>query len=451
MIFIKPIIHNFWINFINDYFYKERLSNKDLNSFHLLNLNIIDENIEKIKNFFLKNNLSYDLYYSFKANKSEMIVKYLSEKGIGIETSSEKELEKAKKFSQKIICQGPKNDTYLKLIQKNNQTINVVNDNEELIKSIRMKIKNIIIRIGNLKNNNFVENYTHFGLDEDEIENTIKTIKNNEKYINFLGFSFHLDTTSDDLKIIYLSKAIYFLIKAKMIGLKPKYLNIGGGWRVNYMGKKEWEKIINFIYEKINQNNNQYFWNNHNFGITKINDRLFGEGSFYHFYDEISEEKQLEKIINSHNVFLNENNLKILKDLSIKIIVESGRFLLNQTGISVFKIFNVVKNKIFVDGKATDIAHNLDILYDPILVKNNKEKSNYQNNDGYFIFGKSCLEDDIFFKRKIFFEKLPQKDDFLIFINTTSYKQDIFANEFITHSQLKKYFVNNFNQIKNDI
>ena len=451
MIFSQPIIHNFWINFIKDFFYKKKLIKDNLNSFHLLNLNIIDENIEKIKNFFLKNNLSYQIYYSFKTNKSEEIIKYLSKKEIGIETSSEKELEKALKFNQKIICQGPKNDLYLTLIKENNQIINVVNDNEELNKSIKMKIKNIMIRIGNLKDNIFFKNYTHFGLDEDEIENALKKIKDNEKKINFLGFSFHLDTTSDDLKIFYLSKALYLLTKARIIGLKPQFLNIGGGWRVNYMKKEEWEKIINFIYEKIDQNDKSYFWNNHNFGIIKINNRLFGEGNFYPFYSETAEEKHLEKIINSENIFLNENNLKIIKDLSIKIIIESGRFLLNQAGISIFRIFNVLKDKIFIDGKATDIAHNLDILYDPILAKNNKEKFNNQNYNGYFIFGKSCLEDDIFFKRKIFFEKQPNKDDFLIFINTASYKQDIFANEFITHSQLKKYFINSFHQLKNDI
>lgn len=445
MIFAKPIIHNFWVNFIKDNFYKEKLFKSKLNSFHILNLNIANENIEKIKNFFLKNNLSYQIYYSFKTNKSEEIVRYLSKKEIGIETSSEEELKKSLKYTQKIICQGPKNDVYLKLIRKNNQIINVVNDNEELVKSIKMKIKNIMIRIGNLKDSSFFENYTHFGFNEDEIENTLKNIKNNEKQINFLGFSFHLDTTSDDLKILYLSKAIYFLTKARIMGLKPQFLNIGGGWRVNYMKKEEWEKIINFIYEKINQNDKSYFWNNHNFGILKIKNRLFGEGSFYPFYSEVAEEKQLEKIINSENIFLNENNLKLLKDLSIKIIIESGRFLLDQVGISIFKIFNVLENKIFIDGKATNIAHNLDILYDPILIRNNKknnEKFNYQNNDGCFIFGKSCLEDDIFFKRKIFFEEIPQKDDFLVFINTASYKQDIFANEFITHSKLKKYFIN---------
>jgi len=54
MIFSKPIIHNFWINFIDAYFYKKRLFNKDLNYFHLLNLNIIDENIEKNQKLFFK-------------------------------------------------------------------------------------------------------------------------------------------------------------------------------------------------------------------------------------------------------------------------------------------------------------------------------------------------------------------------------------------------------------
>lgn len=438
---IKPILDKKIEDFLstNKLFHLEK---KYSTPFHIIFPSIFIKNLNKLENFFISKRInSYKIFFSYKAITSKLFPKFINPQKTSVEVSSEEELKNLLNLQydkKNLLSNGPKSHSYLEILIKKNINI-VVNTIDELKILSQKKVKNnLIIRVGNLNLNKFsFLGKTKFGINENDIANALKIIKNNN--LNFLGFSFHLDTTSDDLKKIYLKKLIEFtLIAKKDFNIDSKIIDIGGGIRINYIDKKNWDKIINFIYEKIFKKEESFFWNNYNFGIVEKNNRLFGEGNFYPFYSQPSEFEQIDYILNTE--FQNEKIINIINDLGLQLWIEPGRLLLNQVSGTFFKIQEVSNNQIiFIDGRNTDIGFNLDILYDPLLIKKSNNCKKIKNS--YFIFGNTCLEDDVFYKRKIFFEKKPENGDLLYFHNTAAYKIGIYSNYFINYKAIPKIFL----------
>lgn len=428
---------------------------EDLNSpFNLIFIEKILKNIKDLKNEIKIKNINGEIFYSAKANNSAYLSYYLKDK-INFECSSLFELKQILPIKNKTIINGPKNNQLIDFISNyKDKIILVINSIEEfkefyLNKKIR---NNFLIRVGNINQKKFAKvNTTRFGVDEDYIFELINLIKEKELKKIFLGFAFHVDSTSDDLKRLYLEKAFEFIIYSIKLGLKPKIIDIGGGIRFNYMEKKDWSEITTLIQNKVLNNDEDYLYNNYNFGIVKKDNRVFGEGKYYPYYHNLTGIDQLIYILNAQ--FQEEKIINLSKDLNINFFIETGRYLLKDSGGTIFKIEQIEKRQnnyhVILNGKNTEISANLDILYDPLLLKKNKNK---QKNFSCFIFGNSCLEDDIFYKRKIYFETEIKKGDLLYFHNTIAYKTKFFHNQFINgNKEINIYLDSNYQLIKKEI
>lgn len=411
-------------------------NSENLSPLHIFFLDRITNNYYQLKEFFKQNRLNHKIYYSLKANRSEKIVKKIRElKNIGIEVSSEGELNlvlKNKFIGEEIISQGPKNKKYFeKSINKN--CLFVVNSLEEfkIIEQIKKPI-NILIRLGNLNLENYFSIETRFGIDENQLNYVFKKLTKN-KLINLRGFSFHVDSTSDDLKKEYLKKTISFILRFISKGFKIDTINIGGGWRFNYIDKNTWIKFNNFIARQVINKNNEYFWKKYNFGFFLEKERIVGEGNFYPYFSDHAYE-QFKKIF--HFSINSTPSINLIRDLNIKVVIESGRYLLNQVGHTLAQIIEVGSNNFYeymnIDMKSNDIAASLDIIYDPILIRKNFNKSATKKSFFGFIFSNLCLEDDLIYKRKIYLEEKPNNGDCLIFPNTAAYKMGIFESPFVS-------------------
>lgn len=430
------------------------LSEKLNQPFNFIFLGIIKDNIKKIKDSLKEKRWPVELFYSLKANNSPYLVRSMVN-DINFEVSSLYELNLINEMDSKVILNGPKDEKTLinagKNIEKNLIVVNSKEEFEEFFVNKRIK-NNFLIRIGNIKQKIFSNlKITRFGIDEEFISKIIQEIKKYGLVDQFLGFAFHVDSTSDDLKREYLKKIFYFTIEAINNGLKPKILNIGGGIRFNYVERKTWGEITTLIQEKVLKNDSQYLLNNYNFGITQRKQRVFGEGNYYPYYHDLTELEQIEYILNA--TYQSEKIINLIEDLNLKVYLELGRLILNQAGGSFLKIISIEKrnktNHIVLNGKSTTISANLDILYDPIVIKKGKSKKIFFSG---FIFGHSCLEDDVFYRRKINFEEQVEKKDLLYFHNTIAYKTKIFQNDFIDNQkEINIYFDKNYQLIKKEI
>lgn len=378
-------------------------------------------NIDSFKDIFVQNSMHKNIFFSCKSNKSYALLKTAVEQDCGIEVSSYYELIDALKYTKKIIASGPaKEHDYLSCAIQNDIIISV-DDIEELqeIKKFRKKV-NVMLRISDL-----LGIVSRFGINISQIDECMEIIKKSE--IQLIGFSFHINNynLNDRIKAI---KQLINIIKYKKLNIK--YIDIGGGIPINYCSKEEY-------YNFLKKNNKEMY-----FRGKEIND-------FYPYYNDLATDKALQYII--------ENVREELGN--IEIIIEPGRSLLNNCGISIYEIqylkhLSNGDNLIVTNGNINCLSEqwfNTDYLIEPLLYK----KTVIKNKTVILasVAGNLCLEQDMITWRRIKFENTPEKGDLLIYYNTAGYQMDSNESDFHKIPLIEKIVVkrnNNSYEIKED-
>lgn len=355
-------------------------------------------NIETMKDIFRQNSLPENIFFSCKCNKSFAFLKTATDQGCGVEVSSKYELKDALKYTNKIIASGPgKDDEYLRFSINNNVKISV-DDIEELKAIVKIgKSSRLLLRCSS----NWIGIPSRFGIQKEEINECLEIIKDNN--INLLGFSFHINNYNlkDRVNMI---RAILNLVKEKKLDIK--LIDIGGGIPVNYCNKQQ--------YEDFKSSNNKSFY----FANKEIN-------GFYPYFNNLAESEFLNRILH-----------EVRKDLgNIEICVEPGRVLVNNCGISIYRVEYVKEtcdgNIIVTNSNINNLSEqwfNTDYLIEPKLYPRYK----YDSEEYYAsVAGNLCLENDMVTWRKIQFLQKPQTGDLLIYYNTAGYQMD--SNESMFH------------------
>lgn len=367
-------------------------------------------NIDKFKDIFMQYFSRENIFFSCKCNKSFALLKYASEKNCGVEVASNYELNDALKFTKKIIASGPaKSADYLNNSIDNDVLISV-DDIEELkrIKDINKPVQ-VLLRISDL-----LGKVSRFGININQIDLCLDIISNS--MIQFKGFSFHINNYSLDDRVNAINEVIK-LVESKNLNIS--FIDIGGGIPTNYCSKDDY-------YNFLKQNNKDMYFKNH--FIT----------DYYPYYSEIADEKALDYIF--------KKVYKKLNKKGIEIIIEPGRSLLKNVGVSIYevqylkKLFNG-ENIIVTNGNINCLSEqwfNSDYLIEPKLISKNNNSS-----DSFLasIAGNLCLEQDMITWRKIKFDTIPQKGDLLIYYNTAGYQMDSNESEFHKIPLVKKYVV----------
>lgn len=367
-------------------------------------------NIEKFKDIFTQYFLHENVFFSCKCNKSFALLKYASEQNCGVEVSSNYELNDALKFTKKIIASGPaKNDDYLNNSINNNVIISV-DDLEELkrIKEINKPVR-VLFRISDL-----LGKVSRFGINLNQLDLCLDIISNS--LIKLEGFALHINNYSLDDRIEAINEVIE-LTELKKLNIN--FIDIGGGIPTNYCSKADY-------YNFLKQNNKEMYFKEH-----FIND-------YYPYYSEIADEDALDYIF--------KNIYKKLNEKGIEIIIEPGRSLLKNVGVSVYEVQYMKhlyngENIIVTNGNINCLSEqwfNSDYLIEPKLIA----KKVKQNNPVLAsIAGNLCLEQDMITWRKIKFDTIPERGDLLVYYNTAGYQMDSNESEFHKIPLVKKYVV----------
>lgn len=367
-------------------------------------------NINKFKDIFTQYFSHENIFFSCKCNKSFALLKYASEQNCGIEVASNYELNDALKFTKKIIASGPaKDEEYLNNSIDNDVLISV-DDVEELkrIKEINKPVR-VLLRISDL-----LGKVSRFGININQIDLCLDFISNS--LIQLEGFSFHINNYSLDDRVNAINEVLEL---AESKNLNISFIDIGGGIPTNYCSKDDY-------YNFIKQNNKEMYFKEH-----FISD-------YYPYYSEIADEKALDYIF--------KKVYKKLNKKGIEIIIEPGRSLLKNVGVSIYEVqymknlFNG-ENIVVTNGNINCLSEqwfNSDYLIEPKLISKN---NNSNNSILASVAGNLCLEQDMITWRKIKFDTIPEKGDLLIYYNTAGYQMDSNESEFHKIPLVKKYVV----------
>jgi diaminopimelate decarboxylase len=392
---------------------------------HLLFPDIFQQNIEKFKEVLNENKVDYQLLFAKKANKAQCFAQICAQQNIGIDVASISEFELALSAGIKgydIGVSGPhKCDQLLSLAIMHNALIAIDSLNElteinALVALITpVKIPRVLLRFSP-KN----QSKSRFGMAACEMERALTFCVEWQHKINLQGFSCHLSGYCTKQRGQVAHQLIDYIMQTRTLGLNCQNINIGGGFAVSYLASADWQSSLN---EEVFHADKQF-------------------SGFYPYHNQCAGDTALKEVLqqqNQHQQTLTQR----LRDLSLCLMLEPGRALLDQAGISLFSVQGCKPVLGYEDryiatvkGMSYSLSEqwfNSEFLPSPKLISKNVEvretdKAVYK----VAVAGNSCLDDDMLTWRFVPLPQYPNKQDIFAYINTAGYQMD--SNESAFHS-----------------
>lgn len=402
----------------------------------------MDENFLSYQKVFKDFGLKHKIFFARKANKTKGMVRKANSIGMGIDTASLQEYQQCIEMgiapSDLIVTAAVKNKKLVEIAVKHGSLIILDNRDEcELVQRIALdqnKSAEIAFRISGFRSKD-QKLYSRFGFDVDEIEDFISSNMLDSDHfsrLNYKGLHFHLNGYSIQERGSALTQCLALAEKLLTNGLKTDFIDIGGGFLMNYLKKElEWDYFNQQLRLAVGNKRDEITFENQGLGLHISSGVLLGQLKTYPFWSPVSKGEFLRGIL-SFQSQSGEKAGTLAKDMGIEIRMEPGRSMLDQVGLTIAKVaFRKKDHKgnwlVGLEMNMTQmLSGSADFLLDPYVIYQEKE-TKVEPVEVYFT-GAYCLERDILLKRKIALVQLPAVGDFVVFVNTAGYMMHFFES-----------------------
>ncbi|AHG18397.1 decarboxylase [Chania multitudinisentens RB-25] len=364
-------------------------------------------------------------YYGVKVNKSQALLRAAVLAGAGADVSSIQELRDALRAGCRgadLCATGPAKtrDFLQELILQDAQI--VVDSPQELQEVIELarnwKRNSTRVRIL-LRLRPDASRSSRFGMPSDEIIKVLPAVASC-KQVTLVGFHFHLNGYAPEPRVNAFFDTLPLFTYARSLGLAPNIIDIGGGLPVQYVESESYQRWFS------SQSSNDY-----RTGLVP--------SSFYPYGGELNAARWLKQFLAGQDP-QGKTVSSWLHSEGLTLCAEPGRSLVNQGAISIFRVCRVAPETdkysvIFVEGSsfsACETWFNSEFLIDPLHLAPVNKGEQFASGKAW-IAGHSCLDEDVITNRLVYFRRLPQPDDLLIFTNTAGYQMDLLENRFHRH------------------
>ncbi|MCF4979229.1 alanine racemase [Pseudomonas gessardii] len=379
---------------------------------HLVCPQVFHANVEAFQHSFAQAQVRGSLLFAKKANKANCFIQACAQCAIGVDVASVGELQKALAGGVAgcdIGVSGPRKSDQLLGLGLSHQCLLAVDSLEELLRiqqlalSLRQRAR-LLLRYCPSS-----QAHSRFGLNPRECEQALVFCRQHVANLDLQGFSFHLGGY-DTAQRAHVASQLIDLCQASGLD-NCRTVNLGGGFAVRYVDPAQWQA---FLAEDCTE---RYH-----------NDKGFA--GFYPYGALRAGAEALDDILAtavSPGLSLGQ---KVIEH-GVRLLIEPGRALLDQAGISVFRVQGV-KDRTACDGYAlvtvqgssfnlSEQWFNSEFLPDPLLLPASPRPL------APFVAcigGASCLESDMLTWRKVAFDRPIQTGDLLIYLNTAGYQMD---------------------------
>lgn len=234
------------------------------------------------------------------------------------------------------------------------------------------------------------------------------------------GISFHLGGYSVGDRIRAASECLAIAGSLAESGICCRAIDIGGGFPMRYLETDEDDASIEALPR----------W-----GKTSMR----GD---YPYHSQINGFEAAGEIL--EGIMALDSNRAILERLDMAVIMEPGRALLDQCGLSVFKVIGRKDTEggmplLVLDGMNFSLSETwfgADFLPAPFLVS--RHGCFACTGARFALAGRSCMESDFIRRTGVDFPIEPEAGDLIVFINTAGYQMDSNESEFHEHPLPKK-------------
>lgn len=402
---------------------------------HIVLPQIFVENVKKTQDVFKNFNLSGSIYFAKKANKADCFARACADDcRAGIDVSSSEELYKALAAGitgERIGVSGPEKSDRL-LIESLRHRCRIVIDSLQELERLFILASNLNVRVCFLlRHLPKTQPNSRFGLDREEMDKALGFCLRHISILQLEGFAFHLSGYSIEERACCANEMVNLCLHAQENGLNHcYYVNIGGGLPVQYFAPELWEEF-----------------QKQTLPAGYHADKVFG--GFYPYGVARAGSHALQDLLN-FSLDCGQSLANKIRRHQIKLVLEPGRALLDQAGITIFDVLGVKERThnsdsyaiITVKGSSFSLSEqwfNSEYLPDPVLL-------DWCESDSHFLAcvgGSTCLESDMITWRKVPFRRPVRPGDRLVYLNTAGYQMD--SNESCFHdAKLPKKVVMEF-------
>ncbi|WXL24102.1 alanine racemase [Ectopseudomonas mendocina] len=383
---------------------------------HVVLPQVFDENLARMQRVLDTHHLQSTILFAKKANKADCFARAAAERHSGIDVASSGELSKALSAGvrgDRIGLSGPdKPERLLKEALLHGCLISVDSVNE--LQRLTLIAANLNQRARTLLRwRPESEAKSRFGHSEEELNQSVLLCLANPSTIELQGFSFHLSGYGLAERATCTSRAIDLCLQARALGLVTcNRVDIGGGLPVQYVSAQHWNRFLQ-------HDHRTHYHANKSFS------------GFYPYGSEIAGANALEALLQAPT---QQGSLAHkLRHNGIHLIIEPGRALLDQAGLTLFNILGSKQRSdysiITVEGSSLSLSEqwfNSEYLPDPVLLG---EPCGSAFNA--CVGGSTCLDSDMVSWRKVPFSRPVLPGEKLVYINTAGYQMD--SNESAFH------------------
>ena len=412
---------------------------------------IVTENVAQFSRTVRDMGLQGRVYMSAKPNKSEAILRQAAAGGDYIDVSSARQLAHAVAAGfrpERISATGPKNIEYLSLALR--QQVLIIIDSlaeletlESLLKSSRTSgASTVMLRLADAG-----EAATALGIRTEDVPVCLDRLVAGKDTFRFIGFAWHASGIPDAVRLRAIGHCLEATKAAIACGLRPTAVNIGGGFRMNFLADRgEWHTYVNAIKASAVGRGPILGWNGNTFGFRNENGVVRGSATFRDHYESVCGAEHLGSVLTQPIPALDSMSAaEFLRDLMLDLYIEPGRAAYDQAGLTIAQV-NFRKESstgqaiVGLNLNGTNIGASWNkLMTDPIVLTAGAPRQSGRS--GVFYFGNLCTPADIITHHKTFPDALPEAGDLVAFANTGAYLMDFFESETLEQRVAEKVAV----------
>ncbi|MET9515661.1 Y4yA family PLP-dependent enzyme [Streptomyces sp. NPDC002994] len=410
----------------------------------------VAENLEQFRSVYRRHRLGGDIFFAHKANRSSSLVRRLAATPAAIDIASLGELQHAlgSGFApDRIMATGPKNPEFLWLAARSGITVNIDSRAEleelaALVGKFGLPRVRILLRLSSFEatGTTVLTRKSRFGTSVQELDSLLNAVESHRDTTELIGVAYHLDTIGLPEKAVALEGCIKVMNACHSRGLRPRVIDIGGGFGVNYLADGEqWERYTTELTNAVLGRRSPLTWQGHGYGLRSEGGTLRGALGLYPAHRPVAGPRYLDELLSLPAPSLGGRPLAtLLLENLYDLYTEPGRALVDQCGLALAKVLEVRRTAagdcfVRLEMNAGDVSlEEHGVLVDPVLVPRPGGAAATSDNDsgpvGVHLIGNLCLEADFITRRTVFLPRLPVPGDLLGFANTAGYFMDFSAD-----------------------
>jgi len=446
---LPALVHPLLRTFVDDATVVRETVDRFGSPLHVVFPAVLAENLQQLRE--VLDGMQHTICYAHKVNQSSALVREALAHGISVDVASAAELAHAIGCGfpeNRVEVTGPKGLAFLAEILKARATINV--DNLWELEQVAALAADqgadqgpprprVLLRITAPEPEaGRIARVSRFGITRAEAVAALTTLARHRGLLDFLGFSFHVDSGDVRDRLRAIQTCLVLTESAYAHGLTPRVLDIGGGLRQRFTDNPDaYEDYLTQMRQGLTSRGPALTWAGNTLGLTVDGEAVRGTPVFHKYGNAQTAAGSLRELLDADLPGHSGRPIRqLLRDAMLELWLEPGKGLADQSGVTVASVEFV---KQLANGSTLvtlDISRDTitpadqEVMLDPLVVRRNPSRGAAV---GAFLAGRLCLERDLVFTHTTYLDGLPDPGDLVVFPNTAAYQMDLSASQASMH------------------